>query len=510
MSTTPETSTLNTVIQLRHDTEANWSTQNAQDRVLKDGEMGISFDANGKPSFKFGYDGKKWSELDFYASAQPAKIYDIDISKVVLDSNKEGAAQGSIILSPEFESSGKSLDDDVDVIGEVASGDELQAGDIAIIRRPIGGGAISYTSYVYDGTNWTATDGNYSANNVFFKDDITVTTPIGTVTQTMINNGNGSHKLSAEGKSLATVLSQLMAEAKNPTTDTPSISSAISYTASKEVGETYTVPTAIITVTDIGSYTYGTNKGSSTTATGIKFAAGDVTLSYAAANRSTSNASDMVKNSTLSLQACAENATSEDKTKTYDETSGGVKYTFTASAKYTTSPETIPVNNIGDQVPSFRIGAGTYGAEDETNKVSVTVGGTLSATYSGYRNWFYGYIAPNANADNLIDVSKLSGKANEAYATGKFRAMTKSNGAFTTSLTTTKMQQIFFAAPKGIVSSVSVKNSKNDAPQTITKITDVYIQGANSYAAIEYDVFYASNAGAEGGTTTFTVTTTKA
>ena len=69
------------------------------------------------------------------------------------------------------------------------------------------------------------------------------------------------------------------------------------------------------------------------------------------------------------------------------------------------------------------------------------------------------------------------------------------------------MQQMFFAFPKGVKSSVSVANSTNGAPQTVTKLsTTVKVNGANGYEAVDYDVFYISNAAAESGSTTFKIT----
>ena len=68
------------------------------------------------------------------------------------------------------------------------------------------------------------------------------------------------------------------------------------------------------------------------------------------------------------------------------------------------------------------------------------------------------------------------------------------------------MQQMFFAAPKGKYTSVAVANNTNGAPQTVTKITDVSVEGANGFTATAYDVWYIDNAGAESGETTFKVT----
>ena len=61
------------------------------------------------------------------------------------------------------------------------------------------------------------------------------------------------------------------------------------------------------------------------------------------------------------------------------------------------------------------------------------------------------------------------------------------------------MQQMFFAIPKGKKSKVTVSNATNGAPQTVTKVTDIMVEGANGYDAIAYDVWYVSNAAADSG-----------
>ena len=72
------------------------------------------------------------------------------------------------------------------------------------------------------------------------------------------------------------------------------------------------------------------------------------------------------------------------------------------------------------------------------------------------------------------------------------------------------MQQMFFAAPKGLVKNIQVANSKTTAPQVVTKRTaELMVEGANGYQAVAYDLFYVNNAAPEGGSTTFTVTVTK-
>jgi hypothetical protein len=102
-------------------------------------------------------------------------------------------------------------------------------------------------------------DGNYSADNVYFDEDLLVTTKIGTI-QTLTN---GQATLSAKGKTLKQVFSSLIAERKTPTATLPS--GTVEWTNYEngnylvEVGETIT-PTWKTTFS-AGSYTYGPATG---------------------------------------------------------------------------------------------------------------------------------------------------------------------------------------------------------------------------------------------------------
>ena len=148
--------TLNTIVQLRSDETANWSDSSL---VLTKGELGLEYQADGTVKIKAGDGEKTFSELAYVGS---------DV--------KEGQVYQSEILT-----SSATQDDMAVIEGMIPEGTELQNGDIAIVKRYITGesGPISYTSYVYDSSlnpTWAATDGNYSANNIFFSEDLMTTT----------------------------------------------------------------------------------------------------------------------------------------------------------------------------------------------------------------------------------------------------------------------------------------------------------------------------------------------
>jgi len=127
--------------------------------------------------------------------------------------------------------------------------------DIVIIKELIGNKKYQHTGYVFNGENWTALDGNYNANNIYFDNDFIFTENIGTV---QIPEGQGNISVEAEGKNLKEFLATLFAEEKNPEVTNPSATISLGSAATVwEVGETYT-PNYTITFNS-GKYSYGPN-----------------------------------------------------------------------------------------------------------------------------------------------------------------------------------------------------------------------------------------------------------
>ena len=74
-------------------------------------------------------------------------------------------------------------------------------------------GHQQYTAYRWNSATsaWNALDGNYSAENVFFPNDMTMTYAFGKYTVP----GSGSYTLSCAGKSVAAVINDAYAETKS-------------------------------------------------------------------------------------------------------------------------------------------------------------------------------------------------------------------------------------------------------------------------------------------------------
>ena len=223
------TKTLNTKIQLRNGTAAEWTAKNP---VLLKGEMGIETDTH---KIKVGDGSTQWSKLA-YCGADTNDILN------VINANRDSC---TVIELAEGETTADKL----------RAIENPKKGDIAVIIDGIAGEAKSYTSYVYDGEKFAAMDGNYRADNVYFDDDITYTVAIGTLAQP-----SGSAKFAAKGKNVEQVLASLMAKEQNPIKTNPAVSfSAQGGFDTFEIGTkknlTYTAALSS------GSYTYGPATG---------------------------------------------------------------------------------------------------------------------------------------------------------------------------------------------------------------------------------------------------------
>ena len=326
---------LNTIITLRQGTTEEWANSTLKLRI---GEMGLEYLTDGSVKIKAGDGEHLWSDLSYIGSdVKSANVFQVELSENDIDDITAIEAK---------------------VIAENA---EKQNGDVAIVKSTFAGGKVSYTSYVYDseldveGENtshgWSAMDGNYSATNVFLKNDITLAGDF-----TSIGNYAKGKKID-KGTSLEALFSGMLQQELNPSASIPTASISVSG-GSGEVGSSYTLPTATLTINSVGSYTYGPE-------TGITFAIGDVELKQG--SNSIKNTSVMAKNSTLKLKATDEATLYTDSSKSY---------TFTATASH--SQGAIPVTNLGNNYPDKQIAAGSITISDQT------------ATFSGYRYGFAG------------------------------------------------------------------------------------------------------------------------
>lgn len=203
--------------------------------MLLKGEVGIEFTEADKAKVKIGDGTSTWAQLDYFGG-------------------EGGEAKVFQVIPQEGET-------DIQAITRVVDGAELHVGDQAIVKRVISattaGTKYAYTAYVYDGAAWTAMDGNYNADNVYFNENLTATYPIGKYTIP----ASGSTTIPAEGKSLKAVLNDIIAEEKQPEVTKPT-GKFVSYTGiSSDTVEPGTKRSGTVYyelgLGSVGSYTYG-------------------------------------------------------------------------------------------------------------------------------------------------------------------------------------------------------------------------------------------------------------
>lgn len=406
--------TLNIRIQLRNDTAENWTTKNP---VLLKGEMGVEIDT-GKTKIGNGTDD--WKTLKYSG-------VDEDTIKGIIDNNRSAFTE---VTPNEGETDAQALAREIT---------EPKKGDMAVVVREFVSGKHSYTAYIYD-TAWSAMDGNYSADNVYFDKDLTYTADIGVLTVP----GSGSGTISASGKNVKEVLASILAKETNPSATAPAVT--------------------IGTQTNFGTFEIGTKKN---LVYGATLSAGSYT--YGPATGITAKSWEAICTGVTGSKSTAsgtfENVVAEANAKTVT-----VKATYDAGA--------IPVTNLGNQYPAGQIKAGTASK--------------TSAEFKGVRYMFWGPMTDGSAELNSANIRALANK--KATGTGTLTTFGAGAGA----------QKVVVAVPAGRKISKVLMPSALNADVTalfVKQSTQAQVQGAESYAAAAYDVYVYQPASIDAGET---------
>lgn len=232
-----------------------------------------------------------------------------------------------------------------------------------------------------------------------------------------------------------------------------------------EVGNTYNVPAATLKLTSVGSYQYGP-------ATGVKVASGNAVVKCTTENTSITSTADIGYNGTLQLAAGAQ--------KTYSD--GATTYSYSAEATHTDGA--VPKTNIGNDYAAGQI-------------KSKTLTATKMATFTGYRNSFYG---TKTTKDGTVDSAYIRGlknKSGKELANGNEFTITLPVGA----------QRVVFAYPTSLrdVNSVKDVNGLNAEIKSAFTKSIVQVEGANGYMAVDYKVYVTDFAGPLDKANSYTV-----
>lgn len=233
--------------------------------------------------------------------------------------------------------------DDIIQSKKPASG--YSSGDTFVIKTLILNDKYSYTAYVYDGSAWRAMDGNYNAENIYFDENIVITTEVGNI---KISNGSG--EIPAAGKNLKQVFESLWTQEKDPTVVDPAVTIKTS-TQYKEIGST--VKPSYEASLSAGSYSYGPE-------TGIIARTWEVVFGNETMSTSTGSFADVV----VTEGECCD---------------------ITATATY--GDGAIPVTNLGNECAAKQIKEGSASASKNL--------------IVGYRPNFYGFKTTAINIDTV-------------------------------------------------------------------------------------------------------------
>ena len=409
---------LNIRIQLRNDTAENWTTKNP---LLLKGEMGVETDT-GKTKIGNGTD--HWTTLKYSG-------VDEDTIKGIIDKNRNAV---EFIVAQEGES-------DTQALARAITAPKK--GDVGIVEQTKNGIGEFYTAYIHDGTAFRAMDGNYSADNVYFDEDLTYTVQFGTLAKPA-----GSAKFSAKGKNVSQVFASLMAQEANPSKTNPEV------TFSTQTGfGTFEIGTkANLTygaTLSPGSYTYGP-------ATGITAQSWSVSCTGVAGTKTTATGT-------------FENVVAESNSKR-----------IVATAQY--GDGAIPVTNLGNAYAAGQIKAGSATANSKELK--------------GVRYMFWG---PMTNASAELNSANIRALAhNKASGTGDLSTFGAGEGA--------KKVVVAVPAGRKITKVLMPSALNADVTALFVKQgSQVQVEGANAYAAAAYDVYVYQPASIDAGET-YTVT----
>lgn len=462
---------------LRNDTFANWDTVNP---VLEKGEVGIAYNLNTDSTdvdytsikMKIG-DGKTpWKTLPYFGGSE---THVLEVTPTAEQTHDQAIAAKATEM-----------------------GITLAKGDIAIVKETINGDKQQYTAYVYKGDAWAAMDGNYSAENVYFEEDITLAGNYETV-----GNINLSDKtLNVAGMSVKDALMKIFTKELNPNVTGVSISlSTPSATGNGgEVGSSYSLPSSTLTVNQ-GTFPYGgankdtsgnlTNKVTTSTKSDVPFSTLTITNNQTSDTKTSENS-----NSSITLSLTTDNMNTEANKDLIIKDSS-ITYTFSASGTFPAfgnypegKSEKYALTNLGNEF------TGTGDAEYNEIKAGATKTTSASVTVSGYRNYWYGFIkttdftqlhritdSTNANYNKVTDGTVYLTAGDKAVADGALPTLTSAAGD----------KALVILVPNTadkIVTDARLPDSLNSTVDFSKDAKKVKIHGKNGYEAVDYDVLY--------------------
>lgn len=363
-----------------------------------------------------------------------------------------------------------STSDDSVISGYFAQNTDVKPkkGDVFVVTTTVDGSTYEQSAYFYDGSAWVAMTGSVDADKVILRENITLAggyTQVGNLTKSQ----NGTATFSTKGKSVMDALTEIFSKRLQPSiTAQPSIGTfTLTGAGAVEAGTKVAAAAYSGATLNAGSYQYGPATG--VTATNWKV------------ERITDKATTEVANAeTASLAAGSDD-------------NGGAGFVIgdaggdaVASLKYrvtaTHSAGVTAKDNLGAaSSPAVAIAAGTKTKD--------------TAAYTPFRNTFYGASASKPALDSAA--IRALGKTGKAYAAGTLTINVPAG--------TQRVAIACIATAKGVTKVINETAMNADVTSTFVK-SAVPVEGANGYAAKDYNVWVFEPAVAYGNAAVLKVT----
>ena len=285
--------------------------------------------------------------------------------------------------------------------------------------------------------------GNIDADTLMFTKDLVFTQAFGKYAP----DGSGSVTIPTETNdmSIQDLLESAFSEEKNPAITQPSTSVTLTGAGAKEVGTEFTPNWSV--GFNAGNYQYGPATGVTATA-------------YAVTDTNSGSAST--------------------QTGSFTQFTVGDSTNYRVSVTTTHTAGAVPKTNLGNDYAAGQIKAGTKTAQ--------------SSAVTGFRNEFYGTMTTKPGTMTSANIRGLTGK--KAQATG----------TISVSVPVGAMRVVIAVPESKVVNSVLDVNGLNAQIFSSFTHTTVEVEGANSYTAMTYNVYYLDYATANDTANTYTVT----
>lgn len=342
-------------------------------------------------------------------------------------------------------------------------------GDVFVVTTTVDGVNYEQAAYGYTGEAWLAMTGSVDAEKVILRENITLAggyTQVGNLTKSQ----NGTAVFSTKGKSVADVLTEIFSKRLQPTiTAQPSIGAfTLTGAGAVEAGTKVAAAAYSAATLNAGSYQYGPATG--VVATNFKVeritnAATTQVASVAAASL-TAGSDNNGGAGFIIGDAGGDNAVSS------------LKYRVTA----THGAGVTAKDNLGAaSSPAVSIAAGSKTKD--------------TAAYTPFRNVFYGASTSKPALDSAA--IRALGKTGKAYAAGTL--------TINVPVGAQRVAIACIATAKGVTKVINETAMNADVTGTFVKST-VSVEGANGYAAKEYNVWVFEPAVAYGNAAVLKVT----